>query len=422
MINNKKFLIVILWISLVAVVIFSLNLSTLFRGFPPPNWEKSGVAIELPFGLVRFINGDVPQTLGVSEHLTELWAPKQVRQSRPLAIAIPSLINKFIEVVSLGKINIGLNQEQTTPELGFLILNIIILSISTILTIKILSPKNTLQRLVTIFVILIMVNNPVTRAFFWTGHQQIFHLLIGPLTIFLILHIYNKNLKQYLLNGFALGLGILAYGGFITSVLSIFFIICIKDKIKNAILYLAIAILPYLLWVSFCIIKAGSYYNHEVEVYRQFIWVFDSFQKGDFLNTLIFNLFRFMSSFSDIQTMMCLIMLLITTLLSLSMYINFQTKTSHLNKDVEKSKIFIISIASFISISTMFIFYIMMGFYGNRLTWSIITTIIVFCGYLQIETFANLSNIFYIRISSIIYILLILIWGVSFIYIEGPWA
>jgi hypothetical protein len=115
-------------------------------------------------------------------------------------------------------------------------------------------------------------------------------------------------------------------------------------------------------------------------------------------------------------------MLLITTLLSLSMYINFQTKTSHLNKDVEKSKIFIISIASFISISTMFIFYIMMGFYGNRLTWSIITTIIVFCGYLQIETFANLSNIFYIRISSIIYILLILIWGVSFIYIEGPWA
>jgi hypothetical protein len=59
--------------------------------------------------------------------------------------------------------------------------------------------------------------------------------------------------------------------------------LCVKQRLgaaRAAAAFVAGFAAPQVAWIALCRLVAGSYYNHEVTAYRQFVWVLDSLRLG----------------------------------------------------------------------------------------------------------------------------------------------
>lgn len=83
--------------------------------------------------------------------------------------------------------------------------------------------------------------------------------------------------------GVGVGVAANAYGSWLIAVAVVVVALFVRlrwSAWRQAIAYMVAAVIPTLVWVVVCKIYAGSYYNHEAAVYRQFVWVLDAAQEG----------------------------------------------------------------------------------------------------------------------------------------------
>ena len=130
-----------------------------------------------------------------------------------------------------------------------------------------------------------LVLNDVTTQFTFTPHQQTFAMLVPVVTVLMTRRTLLDPPRWHMACwwGLALGVGALAYGSFVLTVPVVVVALCVKLGLKAAPAagaFVAGFAAPQIGWIALCRLVVGSYYNHEVTAYRQFVWVLDSLRRG----------------------------------------------------------------------------------------------------------------------------------------------
>jgi len=181
------------------------------------------------------------------------------------------------------------------PEyVAFVLLNGAMLIATVMLLRRLLRAPSYFTPSVLLPVAVILVNE-VTKAFFWTPHLQILNVLLCVATLSLLVWMQTRGSaitwRGTALLGLVLGVGALVYGSFAVpagaAALCLVFgepgrdlrarVLAIAPRV--AALLAAFAI-PIGAWMAIVVATRGAFYSHEVEVYRQFVWIGDSLAQG----------------------------------------------------------------------------------------------------------------------------------------------
>ena len=174
----------------------------------------------------------------------------------------------------------------------FIGLNAIILFTSMLLALKVMLRSrvtdNIYSKIVIVASLVIIVQNPITREFFWTPHSQIFNVLIPCLIFYLLQETFVITKKSYLVLMALISTLLLIYPTFFV-VIPIFFIKTLRSLGKTKAILISLATLPKLLWPSTLGFLGGNYYDISIQSNRRFLWVIDSFKSESLTKDLARN-------------------------------------------------------------------------------------------------------------------------------------
>ena len=416
------------------LLILILHVSLLFS--PPPETGKTDpnvryVSINRYAGF--FLNPDTYGFIFPAIKPGLLIINRSQRQSRPLFILTGSAIGYSINFLTwpirqqitnfYRKFWRGTYSEKQILligdfYLGYLLVNLLILWIALYLFEKIFfdsrnaGPKG--RNCYKYFPMIFIASNPVTKAFFWTVHQQMFALLTPILCVYILYRFYRITVAVSYMKmlGFflAAGLLLLMYGNFILllPVLLICFIRNLKEYksfkqwpgalMKASGLIMAF-FLPTILWIGILKGYGVSYYNFEMQEYHQVIWIPEALNHSVslFLTQLRENTLEYF------QTMRQLLILMFFSLIIFA-YSKF---------DIPWGNRFLRGVLFIIFY--FFLFYWLLGFYEARLTNTLIPLIVCFW-------LAGLQQ--RIREKKMIFILssLALVWHSYVLFSYGPFS
>jgi hypothetical protein len=274
----------------------------LFSPSPPVSTEFCGNYITLIDNIVGFpINCDSVTFTDVlvSPNFELIFTPDYVRQNRPFFILLGGVLSylptEFLRISRLLYIFPETNS-YLQHFIGFTLLNISILFFSLILFHKILRWFYVQKNIIYASSLFLVGNEPI-KVFFWSAIPQMFNILTPIAVVFLIYWGLRIKINQkflFILTIF-LGLFLLAYGTCLLLFTSIITIYWFNYKNKHnlyqkGLKLLSLAFLfalPALLWIFLVQSIAGSFYSHESETYRQFLWTIDALKIdfAHFLNT-----------------------------------------------------------------------------------------------------------------------------------------
>lgn len=339
------------------------------------------------------VNCDAFVFIGGAIQPSYLLKPGYERQSRPLYILMGSVAGYTIYYITYPIHNRlqqfaehkfpaeskSIDAEKATLYvtfyIGYILINIILLLFSLFLFEKILIAlsgpwKN--GRLLFLSICGLLLSNQLMQHFFWTVHVQLFNLLTPLLCLYLSLIIMkNKISTSYLFFlTFCFGCLLLAYGNFLLLIPALLFSYIYRSRSKlsllniiwHSLLLLFLFFLPVMAWSAFLELQGISFHSSEIEKYRQFVWLIDSFnnKQSSFLSVFIKNTFSYLNTFGGL--------LFLFFLLSLS-HLSFQMNRETIQKDNRSRMRYGISIIlpSLIAIGC-FIFFWFLGYYADRLT------------------------------------------------------
>ncbi|RYU78766.1 hypothetical protein [Hymenobacter persicinus] len=259
------------------------------------------------------INGDSREYLTDAREPDRLLLAQEVRQSRPLYIMAGAAVGRVLRPV-LGSAYAaagwgGIAAE--TPDFlpyyaAYVLLNFAVLLASLFLfrrVYQLLTPgRGDLVVLLELSVFL--VSNPVTKAFFWTAHQQMFTFFTPLLILYGLLRYRGRALttRQSSFGALALGVLPLVYGNFVLLLPALFYHLLSSRAGRRGwviglqLLLAAICfVLPTLAWIGLLKSQGVTYYNHEAERFHQFTWLLEAWQEsaGAFFTALGTNLLTF---------------------------------------------------------------------------------------------------------------------------------
>ncbi|MFN8284531.1 MAG: hypothetical protein U0U67_15015 [Chitinophagales bacterium] len=314
----------------------------LFLFAPKPNGSNyCGSYIKLNKAMGFLIDCDSYQYILLSMHPAKLLDKDSVarRQNRPLYIIATYAIGKPIEYTlfkvyhsALGeKLDLDklLNSEKLLKRLeistyenqnkytntadnselvlkmiayyiAYLILNFVLLLASLHMFEKLLLLCFVQQKIINILRI-VLVANTIVKGFLYSAHEQMFLFLTPVLMVYVLyqLVLVNNDRKRYGIS-FLFGVACLAYGSFVLYLPALWLLFLYEDKsIKNAlskavnyILHAILFLVPTICWIIACHKISGHYYNHEVEKFRELVWITDTLKIGVllFIKTLAFNI------------------------------------------------------------------------------------------------------------------------------------
>ena len=375
-------------------LILILNVSLLFSPAPVAGTtDPNGRYVSLNRYTGFFLNPDSYGFIFPAISPRQLMQPFAQRQNRPLYILAGSVMGYSITFLTwpvhsqLQNFYRKFWRGTYPPDrilltgnfyLGYFILNISVLWLALYLFERIFYQVVKPTRLSDYAMFLLMVfiaSNPITKAFFWTVHQQMFNLLTPLLCIYFLLKSdqlekplsFSQMASVFLLGGFLL----LVYGNFILllPVLVFFFIShekkfrITKNRIAGLFQSLALIILfffPTLSWIWILKLHGVVYFNTEIRDYHQLIWIWETLQQS--VKIFAQKLLLYTGYF--FQTMRQLLILAI-----FSAVILFSEKIK-------------VSLKSEMMIRTFFVFfcfllfYWILGYYRERLTNTLIPVIV----------------------------------------------
>jgi len=301
------------YIFLGVALILATTLSFLFA--PPPTGgpdEYWGTYASLNERMGFVINGDSREYLADAKEPARLLLEKEVRQSRPLYILLAAGLGYALQPV-LGNINVaeswGGIAAETPDFLGFyaayVLLNFAVLLASLYLFRRLYAwlTAGRGHPLVLLGLSLVLVSNPITKAFFWTAHQQMFTFFTPLLCLWGLLRYRTVRLsaKQSTAGALALGLLPLVYGNFVLLLPCLLYQLLTTRAGRwplalagQALLAVGAFALPTLLWIGLLKAHGVTYYNHEAVRFHQFVWLLEAWQQSAFWTTLGTNLLQFL--------------------------------------------------------------------------------------------------------------------------------
>ncbi|MBP0015950.1 MAG: hypothetical protein J7647_00145 [Cyanobacteria bacterium SBLK] len=280
----------------------TIPVTFLFSPFPPPGTEFCGNYITLIDNIAGFpINCDSVTFTDVlvSPNFELIFTPDYVRQNRPFFILLGGVLSyiptEFLRIFRLLYIFPETNS-YLQHSIGFILLNILTLFLSLVLFHKILMYFH-VQKSLIYTSSLFLVGNEIVKVFFWSALPQMFNILTPIATISIVYWGLQTKItnKILLILTFFLGFFPLAYGTcllFFPSIVTVYF--CNNKIAQNSykkilfLFFLAVLfLLPTILWISIIKLIVGSFYSHESDTYRQFLWTVDALKINwsHFLNT-----------------------------------------------------------------------------------------------------------------------------------------
>jgi hypothetical protein len=207
------------------------------------------------------------------------------RQSRPGYVAIAAVGTRTIGPVAhwlhLDRLY-GQNDKAYIP---LVLINLVATAIAVLLLAWLLSRLGT-PTMVTVALSALVVVNEVTKPFTWTAHQQTIALVVPVATIAAVrwLLLARPSWRGVGLLGLGFGLASLVYGSFLITAGVVLLVLVARraggwfrsgwwrQAFLPAVVFGIGFAAPQLTWMAICRVVTGSYYNHEAEVYDEFVW------------------------------------------------------------------------------------------------------------------------------------------------------
>jgi hypothetical protein len=267
------------------------------------------------------------------------------------------------------------------------------------------------KRLLFLFFILI-ASNQVTKAFFWTAHQQMFIFFAPLFCIYAGLKLINNGLsyQKTLLLSFISGVLMLCYGNFLLMLPILIFAYSFSQKktngniirdilVKNIFLIILFAI-PASLWMIILKIHGSDFYISETAKYRQLVWIIDTLHISfyEFIKVLIKNVIYYAKTLKGI-------VFFIILFIGLYVYSGNPLSIKRLIKNRNSLLI------SFVFI-TFFSYYCILGFYAERLTFTLVPILLCSCIFL----IGNSNK----KINIYVFALVVIAWCCYNIFSYGP--
>lgn len=290
--------------NLVPLVALLLAVCLSFWLSPPPKGQPDveywGHYQRVGPGLGFVVNHDSYGYLEVAHEPARLLRPQEVRQSRPLYALLGAAAGyPFAAALRLaggaGLVPAGVLAQAHYYGIyvGYVLLNGLALLLSLLLFKKIFWKFAAGRGESWQFYALawVLVANPLTKAFFWTAHQQMFAFLVPLFCLSLALHLARRpELHWAALAGWALALGLLPllYGSFVLAWPALAFGLLWPGSaaetarprwpatLGRLALSAVLFALPTLLWIELLRTQGTTYYNHEAARYHQLVWLLEA--------------------------------------------------------------------------------------------------------------------------------------------------
>ncbi|GAA4504701.1 hypothetical protein GCM10023172_31370 [Hymenobacter ginsengisoli] len=256
-----------------------------------PDVEYWGHYAQVGPGLGFVVNHDSYGYLEVAQRPQRLLRPQEVRQSRPLYALLGAAVGYPLTAVLALAGHLGLAPRWSPADLrfygfysGYVVLNGLTLLASLLLFRSLFGQLTAGRGRAWQFYALawVLVANPITKAFFWTAHQQMLAFLAPLFCLWLALWVERRVLSWPQLEGLSLALGLLplAYGSFLLVWPALVYGLG-RQRHRPAPRWLATRLaasaclfgLPTVLWVAGLRSQGVSYYNHEAVRYHQLVWL-----------------------------------------------------------------------------------------------------------------------------------------------------
>ena len=166
---------------------------------------------------------------------------------------------------------------------GYLVLNAFLLGAGLAMFLRLLPLRSATAWLTALPFLVWLTINEVTRAFFWTAHEQMFTIAVATGSMLAFTRAWQHRLDQPIpLIGVSaiLAAGLLAYGTTIIVFAGLFLIFLFRRNWRQLATLSGVTLLPYALWYLFVRTTTGAFFVYESYKNRTFVWVFDAAEGG----------------------------------------------------------------------------------------------------------------------------------------------
>jgi hypothetical protein len=413
----------------ISILIVIVNSSSLFRRPPTSGFWIYGQMVPFISGLERFQGGDAPGFNVLTIEFETLFTEEgKTRQNRPVYVALGWLLNRFLSFASFGSYEFrdGSVTAQLNAELGFIVLNIAVLTAAVVILLLLMKPAwGTSWGLIALAVALI-VANPVTRVYLWTAHTQIIGITLSIFVIAFCVWIIRPNMRNStsLLAGILIGLAILAYTSLVLIIGVASFMLLRRGLRKRTMFMLMGAVVPPLAWIAYVTFRTGGYHSEETTNWRQIVWISDAFRDGNLVQSAYRNANDFLVTFADGQTFLAILLLLIALLLVASAS-DFtlgktETMTATVASDSAGRRVQLEAVGFLLPLQLAFLY--TLGYYQLRLSWTVIVTFAVCVSLVGCSILESRVTPRFRQTANVLLTCFAIFWIVSWTLIPGQWV
>ena len=371
------------------------TITTSFLFSPPPRKEQQDlcayIALNRYMGVIA--NTDSYAFCQLAENPNDIWT-NTLRQSRPLYPFLGAILGSCFNLLPMQKI-VGDKKIQTHHEVntkrgdkdimtsfipyyaGYVFLNYLILLITLLLYHRLLIYYQIDKVWIWLSSVLLL-SNEVTKAFFWTPHQQMCNILLPILAMYLTHSVISGRLSNRQIMGINIILGVcsLMYMSFWLAgiaVLAAWLLYDIQSKKKLStshfifpVVNVILLFLPFFIWIFIVKMKVGQFAAAEVKQYNYVFWLFQE-NVWELLQTNTIDFFLTLKKVIFLPT------LIIFLLLGFHIW------------NEKQSRIFIKTnnkIVFFASFAFFFCFLWVLGGYLTRLTFTLFPFLLLMIAYL----------------------------------------
>lgn len=369
------------------VIFVIIAVSFLFSPKPKSAADYQGKYIHLNEHMGFLINGDTWGFMHLAFEPSKLLVNGEARQSRPLyvlagtvlgqAVYIP--LNEILKVANMKDKYTDHQIRYVSYYIGFVIFNFILVGLSLWMAIRILDENFAVSPILFWSLVIFLFSTTVTKAFIWTVHQQMFYVFTPLYGMFFALRVFQRTDIFFYWLCLVTGIGMLFYGNFL--IVAAVFLICFVIKnfesfylyplkysvkvISGGLLFL----LPTCIWIGVVQMTGAEFYSHEVEKYRQLVWLLDVFHSENFFESFKNNLIHYSQTLGKVFLQNFILVILTAGIIIWNL--KLKGYVARIKKLKNYGTVLILLFSGF------FIFYAILGFYTDRLTSTLIPIVVL---------------------------------------------
>jgi hypothetical protein len=248
-----------------------------------PDQVPCAEVVRINHAMAYPLNCDSAAFMQLAHHPRQVLQPGNMRQSRPGYVALGAAATRVVAPAArLFGID-HLYHQTDSAYLALVLINFLAVAGGVALLAWLLARIGT-PLWASVAICALLAVNDVVKAFYWTPHQQMFLLLVPVVTIAIARWVLLSRPSWPLLAATGLGLGLasLVYGSVLITAGVVLVVLLLRGwrgLVTGGVFAGAFAV-PQLAWVAVCTAVAGSYYNHDVTAWHEFVWLPQAAMRG----------------------------------------------------------------------------------------------------------------------------------------------